>query len=142
MHIAQVSKKARQAAIGAALASAAVLAMPTSAYAVGVGGTTSTGCSSASGVYNWTKTGETSTYSTYDAFFDISVRDSCNGDGWAAGLYLSYRKYSNGIWSWNSMQRVRTNGTYNTTLRNVEGVQINVCDYYPDKAPRGCYRVF
>ncbi|MFJ8630888.1 hypothetical protein [Streptomyces sp. NPDC093568] len=126
------------AVAGTALAMAAVAP----AEAAPVGGSSSTGCSTASGVYTYEKTGETATYDTYDAYFDITVRDNCSGDGWAGSLYLSYRKYSGGVWSWKSMQRVKTNGTYNTTLHNVQGVQINVCDYYPDRSPRGCQRVY
>lgn len=132
----------RRVAVGTVLAATAALALPASATAAPVGGSSTTGCSRASGVYTYEKTGETSTYDTYDAYFDITVSDRCSGDGWAASLYLSYRKYSGGVWSWKSMQRVKTNGNYNTTLHNVQGVQINVCDYYPDRAPRGCQRVW
>ncbi|MEV5349735.1 hypothetical protein ACIG54_37405 [Streptomyces achromogenes] len=130
-----------KAGIGVTLAAAATIALSGTAQADSVDGQSTNGCAVASGNYSYTWTGTAQGRDTYNAYFNITVRDTCPGDGWAGGLYLSYWKYQSGQWSWISQQRVKVNGTYSTPLYNVDGVQINVCNYYPEKAPSGCSRV-
>ncbi|MFE9775816.1 hypothetical protein ACFYOV_29990 [Streptomyces sp. NPDC005931] len=130
------------AGVGVALAAAATVAFSGTAHAEDVYGRSTNLCADASGTYNYVWTGNAQGRDTYSAYFNITVRDKCTGDGWAGGLYLSYWKYQNGQWKWFSHQRVKVNGTYTTPLHNVDGVQINVCNYYPERAPAGCSRVW
>ncbi|MET9481016.1 hypothetical protein [Streptomyces sp. NPDC006638] len=131
-----------KAGIGMTLAAVATVAFSNPAQAAGVYGDSTNGCASAGGTYSYSWTSTAQGRDTYSAYFNIKVEDNCPGDGWAGGLYLSYWKYQSGQWSWVSQQRVRVNGTYTTPLSNVDGVQINVCNYYPEKAPSGCSRVW
>lgn len=131
-----------KAGIGVTLAAVATVAFSGTAQAASVYGESSNGCADAGGTYSYAWTGNAQGRDTYNAYFNITVRDKCPGDGWAGGLYLSYWKYQNGQWSWISQRRVKVNGTYSTPLSNVDGVQINVCNYYPEKAPSGCSRVW
>ncbi|MEU2657117.1 hypothetical protein ABZ615_17515 [Streptomyces sp. NPDC007325] len=131
-----------KAGIGVTVAAAATIAFSGTAHAADVYGKTGNGCADAGGTYSYSWTGSAQGRDTYNAYFDITVRDKCPGDGWAGALYLSYWKYQNGQWKWTSQQRVKVNGTYSTPQTNVDGLQINVCNYLPDRAPSGCSRVW
>ncbi|MFI6001988.1 hypothetical protein ACIA98_16505 [Streptomyces sp. NPDC051366] len=60
-----------------------------------------------------------------------------SGTAEAASVLGASASANGGAWPWASMQRAKTNGRYNTTLPNVDNVLINVCNYYPEKAPAG-----
>src|SRR5690242_9215233 len=76
-----LASRIRKAGIGVALAATATVAISGTAQAASVYGETTNGCADAGGTYSYSWTGNAQGRDTYNAYFNITVRDKCPGDG-------------------------------------------------------------
>ncbi|MEH0544191.1 Tat pathway signal protein [Streptomyces sp. B21-105] len=120
-----VQKKLAVAAAAAGL----VMAFSGQAQAASYQQSTSNGCASVNGSYDyWQVT------TGYDTNWNFTIWDNC-ADGKGAGLYTTYQKWENGGWNYHSYTKLgsdsnganSTPGYANGNGHNVRDVKLYVC---------------
>ncbi|MFD0210095.1 hypothetical protein ACFVH9_13415 [Streptomyces hirsutus] len=88
-------------------------------------------CQYARGLYGYEQTGSQAGYPTYNAGYQLSAYDECDGDGQGSRLQISYKKYSSASgWYTQGWTTIAKSGqTATADLGLVRDVRLRICAY-------------
>ncbi|UNO38508.1 hypothetical protein [Streptomyces sp. MST-110588] len=138
----------RRGIVTAAVTATALMTLSSQAGATALGGVygkSRSGCSEASGTYNYYDTDKVTPNGNklYDAVLTITAKDLCPGDPRhnAARVNIAYWKYEGGLEKWHTWEKLAQNSTQTKKPKNVWNLIIEVCDWNPNDGKDKCARV-
>ena len=97
-------------------------------------------CQYAHGLYGYQQTGSQGGQPTYNASYQLSAYDECDGDGQGSRLQISYRKYSSSSgWYTKGWTTIAKSGqTASADLGLVRDVHFRICAYTDARGVFAC----